>query len=166
MSFKKVSVSELKVNPFTAFAKDWALVSAGTPEENNTMTIGWGAMGTVWGKSAVTVYIRESRYTKRFVDAQDAFAVCFFDPSFNEKLGYLGSVSGRDEHKVAKAGLTPAVCDGALYYEEASLVFICRKLSATVLNEFLDPSIDPGIYADKDYHTMYIGEVTAVLVKE
>ena len=35
----------------------------------NSMVIGWGALGTVWGKPAFTVYVREHRYTKAAIDA-------------------------------------------------------------------------------------------------
>ena len=31
-----------KIDPFERFNKDWALVTAGTPEHFNGMTISWG----------------------------------------------------------------------------------------------------------------------------
>ena len=31
----------MNVNPFTKFEKDWALLTAGTEERYNSMTIGW-----------------------------------------------------------------------------------------------------------------------------
>ena len=34
---------------FHLFNDRWALVTAGTLEDFNTMTIGWGSMGTIWG---------------------------------------------------------------------------------------------------------------------
>ena len=39
------------------FQKDWALVTAGTMENYNTMTIGWGGLGTLWRKPVCTVYV-------------------------------------------------------------------------------------------------------------
>lgn len=32
---------------FSLFNDRWALATAGTPENYNTMTIGWGTMGTI-----------------------------------------------------------------------------------------------------------------------
>ena len=53
----------MQVNPFTKFEKDWALLTAGTEERYNSMTIGWGSLGTVWNKDVLTVYVRPDRYT-------------------------------------------------------------------------------------------------------
>lgn len=36
----------------------------------NSMVIGWGALGTVWGKPAFTVYVREHRYTRQRLTQQ------------------------------------------------------------------------------------------------
>ena len=32
------------------------------------MTVSWGAMGELWGKDSVTVYIRPQRYTEGFYE--------------------------------------------------------------------------------------------------
>ena len=34
----------------------------------NTMTIGWGKIGVVWSRPVFEVLVRESRYTKEFLD--------------------------------------------------------------------------------------------------
>ena len=57
----------MNVNPFTKFEKDWALLTAGTEERYNSMTIGWGSLGTVWNKDVLTVYVRPDRYTWEFL---------------------------------------------------------------------------------------------------
>ena len=54
---------KLTTDIFSEFDQVWALVTAGTPDNFNTMTISWGGMGTLWGKPVATVYIRTSRYT-------------------------------------------------------------------------------------------------------
>ena len=41
----------------------------------NSMVIGWGALGTVWGKPAFTVYVREHRYTKAQIDSTNEFTI-------------------------------------------------------------------------------------------
>ena len=57
MSFREVKAEELTMNPFTKIGKEWLLITAGNEEKCNTMTASWGAMGVMWGKNAVTVYI-------------------------------------------------------------------------------------------------------------
>ena len=59
-----------KYDVFSMFNNRWALCTAGTPAEYNTMTIGWGTMGTIWGppmkgKQIITVFLRESRRGSR-----------------------------------------------------------------------------------------------------
>ena len=41
----------------------------------NAMVIGWGALGTVWGVPAFTVYVRQGRYTRSQLDATGEFTV-------------------------------------------------------------------------------------------
>ena len=115
-----------------------------------------------------TIYIRDSRFTKEYLDATETFSLAFFDESRKQDLGYLGKVSGRDEDKIAKLGYHIAHQDGVAYIEEAETVLLCRKLSATRItaDQFIDPEIEKKWYADGDMHTMYIGEIIGVLKKQ
>ena len=53
-------------NIYGVFDGSWALLTAGTEENYNTMTISWGGMGTLWGKKVATVYVRPNRYRSLF----------------------------------------------------------------------------------------------------
>mgnify|MGYP005912634789 CR=1 FL=1 len=53
----------LEADVFRKFDKQWALVTAGTPEHYNTMTISWGGLGTLWRRPVATVYVKKNRYT-------------------------------------------------------------------------------------------------------
>ena len=59
---------EFTMDIFKQFDKKWALLTAGTENRFNTMTISWGGLGTIWNKPVATVYVRESRYTHGFMD--------------------------------------------------------------------------------------------------
>ncbi len=62
--FKKFDVKEdFTENGFQWF-RDAEIIAAGTKEKSNAMTIGWGGIGTLWGRTALTVYVAEKRYTK------------------------------------------------------------------------------------------------------
>lgn len=165
MSLHSIALDSLQINPFTKLDREWALVTARDEKGMNTMTVSWGGMGFIWGKPTVTVYIRPERYTKEFIDKADTFTLSFYAKDKKPLLGYLGKASGRDENKVEKSGLTPVFAHGTAYFEEAELVFICRKMSRTTLSPdgFIDPAIDGAFYPDKDYHEMYIAEVIEVL---
>ena len=58
------TLKETKIDVFEKFSEQMALVTAGTIDHFNTMTIGWGMMGNVWGHTpGVTVYVSPNRYT-------------------------------------------------------------------------------------------------------
>ena len=44
MSFKKINVDEIVLNPFTTIGKDWLLISALNRDKVNTMTASWGCL--------------------------------------------------------------------------------------------------------------------------
>ena len=66
------------------------------------------------------------------------------------------------------AGLTPVFADGTTYFAEADMVFVCRKLYSGILtgNGFVDQGLIDFNYPERDFHTMYIGEIMKVLVNE
>ena len=69
---------EFTTDILSVFDKKWALLTAGNEDNFNTMTISWGGLGTLWGKSVATVYVRTSRYTHDFMDSNGYFTVSFY----------------------------------------------------------------------------------------
>lgn len=168
-NFKEVQAEKLNGNTFDMIGKKWMLVTAEKKDgQINTMTASWGGLGVLWGKNVAFAFIRPQRYTKEFVDEAEKLSLTFFDESFRKKLGYLGTVSGRDENKIEKAELTVIHEDGVPHFQEAEVTLICRKMYAQPLEEkwFLDKEADKKWYEEKDYHIMYVVEVEKVLVKE
>ncbi len=146
--------------PFTDFHKRWALLTAGTPDHFNSMTIGWGAMGTIWSRSAVTVYVRPDRYTWNFIKDSEYFTVCLFPEEYKEALTIMGRTSGRDTDKPKAAGLTPVSCDGCVSYAEASETYVGRKIYMAQLEYDQCPDYAKAIYQNGiESHYMIIGEL-------
>ncbi|WP_195267151.1 flavin reductase [Eubacterium sp. 1001713B170207_170306_E7] len=165
--YKEITTGDLSLNPFKRIAKDWMLITAEKAGKANTMTAGWGGLGVMWGKDVAFIVIRESRFTREFVDSSEHFSLTFFDEGYKKELGYLGSVSGRDEDKIARSGLT-LVPDTAPYFKEGNLALICKKLYALPMGPegfTAGPELDEKWYADKDYHTLYVGEIEKALIK-
>lgn len=152
---------------FGEIGKDWMLVAAEKDGKINAMTAGWGGLGVMWGRDVAFVVIRPGRYTREFVDAAETFSLSFFGGEQKDALGYFGKVSGRDEDKIAVAGMEIAREAGTPYFAEAEKALICKKLFAQQMDPacFLDDSIDARWYPQKDYHILYIGEITAALEK-
>lgn len=165
--FRKINPVQLQDNVFQIIDKEWMLITAGTPEKYNMMTASWGGFGILWGRQVCFCVVRPHRYTYEFMEKQDAFTLTFFTPEYRGMLGTYGSKSGRDIDKMTAAGLTPLVGEsGGIYFREARLVLECKKLYYQDLDpaNFLDPKIHDN-YPDKDYHRMYIGQITSCLVK-
>ena len=169
MRFKKIEKKDLQLNPIHMFADDWPLLTAGNEEKGyNTMTISWGHIGAVWNAPTIVVYVRPQRYTKAFMDDNELFTVSILPAEYKKALAYLGKVSGRDEDKVSKVGITPVYDQDTTYFEEAKMVFICRKLYRASVKEdgFLDQSVMDSMYPEKDFHDMYVGEIIEILVED
>ena len=111
-AFQKVDFDQFEVNPFDKIGKDWMLVTAGNEEKANTMTASWGGMGVMWGKNVVFVFIRDSRFTKEFIDREGRFSLSFPSEEYRKEMKFLGTVSGRDEDKIKEAGVHVAYHDG------------------------------------------------------
>lgn len=156
--------------PDTFGIKDkWMLISAAKPDGSvNTMTASWGGFGVMWNKEVAYIVIRPQRYTLEFIDSAESFSLTFFDKSYLKDLAYLGKVSGREEDKISKAGLTVQLQESVPYFEEANLVIIAKKLFVQRITEesFIDKSIIDRWYPEKDFHYLYIAEITSVLIKK
>ena len=75
-----------------------------------------------------------------------------------------GHQTGHRDHQRAD-GKEPA--DGAVAFEEAKIIVVCRKLYAKDLDPdgFMDERIAKN-YPNGDYHRMYLAEVVSLLVRE
>ena len=167
MPFTEIDPKTLKINPFSMLDDEWALVGAGNAEKYNAMTISWGAMGIMWNKPVLLIFLRPQRYTKEFIDNLDLFSVSFYPKDYKSALELLGSKSGRDSDKIVKSGLTPLFTGGTVAFSEAHTIFICRKLfggQQLDAEKFADPGIDKAMYPNKDYHHIYFGGIEKVLV--
>ena len=167
-NWKELSPEQWKENPFTLIGKEWMLVAAEKDGKVNAMTAAWGGLGFLWGKNVAFVFIRPQRYTKEFVDGADTLSLTFFGPEHREMLGYMGRVSGRQEDKIEKSGLTVLHAGETPYFDQGRLTVIGRKLYAQDMDPacFTDASCDAKWYPERDYHTVYVVEVEQILQAE
>lgn len=168
MSFQEINVRDFSTKPFEMIGEQWMLVTAGDENKYNTMTASWGGLGVMWGKNVAVTVIRPQRYTKEFVESHDYFTLSFYSSEYKKALSVCGSKSGREINKSKETGLTPVFDQAAPYFEQACIVLVCKKLYAQPMDPagFLDKTLDGKWYPDQDYHKMFVGEVTKVLVKE
>lgn len=163
----KVDPKSLNDNVFSLIGDKWMLITAGNADRCNTMTASWGGLGVIWGAPAATCYIRPQRYTKELVDREEYFTLAFFGEEWRRQLTLCGTKSGREADKVKECGFTVKTADcGAPYFEEADLVLVCRKRFAQDMDPANIPEdVKEKWYSNRDYHTLYIGEIVEVLQK-
>ena len=129
----------------------------------NTMTIGWGNIGYIWGSPIFTVLVRESRHTHELLENAKDFTVSVpLDNKMNKALGYCGSKSGRDFDKFKECNLdildsksveSPAIGNCQMIYE-------CKIVYKHHMDpELLDSEVKGEWYDKGDLHTIYYGEI-------
>lgn len=144
----------------------------------NAMVIGWGHLGTLWGRQTFHVYVRQGRYTKAQIDKTSEFTVSIPldhpDPAINKICGWQ---SGHNIDKVKEAGLEleNAEVTGTPGIKQYPLTIECRvlysqdqdlsRIPKDIRNQMYPQDVD-GTYpmANKDFHTMYVGEIVAAYI--
>lgn len=163
---KEINVRELKDNFVKMISNDWALLTAGTKDDFNTMTVSWGGIGELWNKDVCFVFVRPQRYTFEFMEKNDYFSLSFFGGDYKKELGICGSKSGRDIDKMSETGFTPVDLGNAVGYNEAKVNIVLKKLAYQDMKPdgFIDESIMKN-YANNDFHRVYVGEIVKVVVE-
>ena len=131
----------------------------------NVMTIGWGALGVVWGRPTFVVLVRPSRYTFGLIETAGDFTVNVLSRDYADVFQYCGSVSGRDTDKLADRGLAtiPSLKVASPTLEQALIVYECKVLhSNDVLPERLDREVINACYPSGNFHRLYYGEILCV----
>ena len=131
----------------------------------NTMTIGWGTLGIEWGKPIFVAYVRESRYTREFLDKTGEFTINIPLEEVNSAIiSHCGKYSGRDHDKIADLGLTleQPVKISVPGIRQLPLTLECKVLFRNIQDERTLPEplrsrYYPGEIADN--HIAYYAEI-------
>ena len=147
----------------------------------DSMVIGWGALGVCWGLPTFTAYVREGRYTKSRLDESGEFTIsiplCDADPVI---FKVCGTKSGRDTDKVKEANLTledPEVINTpgikeypltleckVIYVQTQDPMLLEKEIQEKIYPQDVDRETNP--FANRDPHTMYIGQIVdAYIIK-
>ena len=139
----------------------------------NSMVIGWGHLGTLWSRPTFHVYVRQGRYTKGQLDKTGEFTISVpLDAPDANITKICGSQSGKNIDKVKEAGLelvdaetihTPGIKQypltiecRILYAQDQDLAKIPEDICSRMYPQDVDGS---NPMANRDFHTMYVGEI-------
>ena len=155
MSIAEDAISKIKKGAFLTVKAGDAL---------NTMTIGWATLGFIWQKPIMMVAVRPTRHTFGIIEKAQDFTVTIPYGDMSKAIAFCGKKSGRDVDKFKMCNLetadgrkvvSPIIKVPGIHYE-------CKIVYKSVMNEaFLDKSYDKALYPQKDYHTLYFGEIVA-----
>ena len=151
------------------------LLTTAAQGEKDTMVIGWGHIGVIWGKPVFVAYVRESRHTKSLVEKNGEFTVNTpLAPIDKNIIAVCGTKSGRDMDKFAELGLeteegltvsVPGIRQLPLTLE-CKVIYRQDQDSAALHPDVMARYYKPGTRNEGDYHTMYFGEITAAYIVE
>ena len=129
----------------------------------NTMTIGWGMTGVCWRKPVLMVAVRNSRHTYSILENASDFTVSMPSGNLRDEIFYCGTKSGRDVDKLRECELkitaarkttTPIIDTPGLHAE-------CKLIYKSAMDPALLDADYHALYPEKDYHTLYYGEILA-----
>jgi flavin reductase (DIM6/NTAB) family NADH-FMN oxidoreductase RutF len=159
---QSIDPEKLELHPVDLWKNRWLVLTAGTIENCNMMTVAWGSIGFMWNLPFAQIVVRPQRYTLEYLERSQCFTLCSFPEKYQKDLKHLGTVSGRNCPKLAGTSLTlkPSCAVLSPCYEEASLILECRKM----YSQDMSPSgfvtnAAAKVYPEKDYHRIYFGEI-------
>lgn len=165
--FQPFDPAEIEQEPYV-FNGRKMLITACDGTKVNTTAVSYGGVGQMWGKRVTFICVRKDRFTRQLLDASQEYSISFLDnDEYRGAMKYLEAVSGKDEDKLKGARLNVTYFEGVPLIEESSNALICKVLYRNVLDKdgFLDQTIPEEFYKKGDYHVIYVGEITKVLVR-
>ena len=141
-----------------------AFLTVKSVDKVNTMAIGWAAFGVVWRIPIMMVAVRLTRHTFGIIEKAADFTVTIPSGDMSKEIAFCGSKSGRDVDKFKACNLkiadsrkvvSPIIQIPGRYYE-------CKIVYKSAMNPaYLEKELDESLYSQKDYHTLYFGEILA-----
>lgn len=128
-----------------------ALVTCGTPEKPNVLTIGW--TGIVCTRPPMTyISVRPERYSHDIIMKSGEFVINLTTSAMVKEVDFCGVKSGRDTDKFAVCGFTPSPAKkvSAPIIEECPVSLECRVTESKLLGS----------------HTMFLAEIVGIDVDE
>jgi flavin reductase (DIM6/NTAB) family NADH-FMN oxidoreductase RutF len=158
---KRIDYMEVAPKAMTQIKKG-AFLTVKSGESINTMTIGWATIGYVWRKPIVMVAVRLTRHTFGIIETAEDFTVTIPSSDMKKEMVFCGTKSGRDCDKFKECNLqisdsqkatTPIIKVPGIHYE-------CKIVYKSAMDPaYLNREYDTELYPQKDYHTLYFGEI-------
>jgi flavin reductase (DIM6/NTAB) family NADH-FMN oxidoreductase RutF len=143
--------------------KEGAFLTVKAGEALNTMTIGWATIGFAWKKPIMMVMVRNTRHTYSLIEKAADFTVSVPTGNMKKEIAFCGTKSGRDVDKFKECRLKTAASQkvGSPIIQISGIHFECRIVYKNAIDPTQLTRDYDQIYPEKDYHTLYFGEIQA-----
>lgn len=165
INLKEVKFTEVLNDYINLFPKG-AFLTTKQEDKINTMTMGWGNVGYIWGKNIIMVPVRKSRYTHQLIENSNYFTVSVpLNNQYQKELKFCGTKSGLNYDKIAELKLplykteltdVPIISGNDLHF----IAKIVYKQDMKLEN--LSQDYQNKNYPEADIHSFYYGEVIKV----
>lgn len=128
---------------------------------DNVMVASWGFVGVMWGKKVFVAPIRDSRFTKEFIDKTKEFTISIPKAgTMKDELIFCGRNSGRDNDKWKETGLEKvnAKSVDTVVVGNCERYFECKVLAMIPMGD-MDTTPFAKWYPTDDKHNFYFGEI-------
>ena len=143
--------------------KEGAFLTVKAGEALNTMTLGWATIGFAWKKPIMMVMVRNTRHTYSLIEKAADFTVSVPTGNMKKEIAFCGTKSGRDVDKFKECRLKTAASQkvGSPIIQISGIHFECRIVYKNAIDPTQLTRDYDQIYPEKDYHTLYFGEIQA-----
>ncbi len=176
---KRIDVTDYANDILKALPKG-ILLTTKAGDKINSMTIGWGTLGTNWAKPVFAAYIRENRFTVSQLEKNPEFTINVPVGDYDKKIaGICGSRHGDKHDKIAEAGLTPVDGENVSVpgFAEFPLTLECKVIykqlqdlalyPEDILTNMYPQDVDSSATgANKDPHYTVFGEIVDAYIIE
>ena len=133
------------------------------------MTVGWATIGYVWRKPIMMIAVRPTRHTHTIIEKAQDFTVSIPSSDMQREIAFCGTKSGRDYDKFKECDLLVAAGQkvSSAIIKTPGIHYECKIVFKSYMDpSYLDKAYDAEIYPEKDYHTLYFGEIMSCYLTE
>lgn len=170
--FVKIEADKFDENLFSLF-KNNAVLTSGTPDDFNSMTIGFGGYGQYFDGPCTWMFLRANRYTLEYIRNSKTYTIAFFDPKYEKEVLHFGMSSGRDTDKMGTHNLNSVYTPSQnIAYKEAKVIIECDLTEITTVDpdDFYTKEshefVVEGFNDAGDYHKLVFGKINNIWVNK
>ncbi len=137
-------------------------ISCGTGNKINIMDTHWGTLGRMWNRDVFVLPVRQKKYSHELISKNMSFVVNVPTTEMTTELIRCSNMSGHDTDKFKEFGFNavPAKLVKSVGIEECAIQLECKVVYVAEMHKSkLNPTIAQDMYIDREYHTLFFGEI-------